>query len=61
MTVKQLKEVLDAFPDDMPVATCNDISFENKDNPYWITAQITTWTDSNYPYSKPDFEYVNLM
>lgn len=61
MTVKQLKQALDKFPDDMPVATFNDIDWTTKDDPYWITVQKSTWTNQNYPYDKDDFEYVNLM
>lgn len=61
MTVKQLKETLDKFPDDMPVATHFDIDWVTKDDPNWILVKKETWTQQNYPYDKEDFEYVNLM
>ena len=60
MTVKQLKQELDRFPDDMPVATFNDISWNSKDDPEWIQVTKCIWEHTNYPYDKPDFEYVNL-
>ena len=60
MTVKQLKQELDKFPNDMPVATWNDISYKSKDDPEWIKVTKCVWEHTNYPYDKPDFEYVNL-
>ena len=60
MTVKQLKQKLDKFPDDMPVTTMNDISWCDIDNPDFIEVTKCTWEHTNYPYDKPDFEYVNL-
>ena len=60
MTVKQLIEKLKEFPENMPVATLNDINPEDIDDPEWIKISIVTWTHSNYPYDKPDFDYVNL-
>lgn len=42
MTVKQLKEKLNQFPDDMPVATFNDISWKSKDDPEWIEVKKCT-------------------
>lgn len=61
MTVKQLKEKLNEFPDDMPVATFNDISWQSKDDPNWIEVKKCVWECSNYLYDKPDFEYINLI
>ena len=61
MTVKQLKEKLSKFPDDMPVATHFCIDWVGKDEPNWIDVKQETWTDSNYPYNKEDFEFVNLI
>ena len=60
MTVKQLREKLSEFPDDLPVATFNDINWTAKDDPNWIEVKRCTWEETNYPYDKPDFEYVNL-
>ena len=60
MTVKQLIEKLKEFPENMPIATFNDINPEDIDDPEWIKVSIATWVHSNYPYNKPDFDYVNL-
>ena len=60
MTVKQLIQELQKYPGDMPVATFNDISWATKDDPHWVRVGIATWVHDNYPYDKPDFQYVNL-
>lgn len=60
MTVKQLIEKLKEFPENMPVATINYINPEDIDDPEWIRVSMATWVHSNYPYNKPDFDYVNL-
>ena len=60
MTVKQLIEELQKYPQDMPVATMYDINPEDIKDPYWIKLKICTWAHGNYPYNKPDFEYLNL-
>lgn len=60
MTVKQLIAKLKQYPDDMPVATFDDIGYHSKDNPDGINVSIHTWIHGNYPYDLPDFEYVNL-
>lgn len=60
MTVKQLIEKLEEFPEDMPVATFHDINPEDIDDPDWITVNVYTWEHQNYPYNKPNFDYVNL-
>lgn len=61
MTVKQLMDKLRTYPEDMPVATWNDINHHDKDDPDHIEVTLCTWVDGNYPYSQPDFEYVNLL
>ena len=60
MTVKQLIEKLKTFPEDMPVATVNDINPSDVDDPNFISVAIKTWEHNNYPYNKPSFDYVNL-
>ena len=60
MTVKQLIEELKKYPEDLPVATIYDIDHTTKDDPNWIRVTEQTWTQSNYPYDKPDFTYINL-
>lgn len=52
MTVKQLIENLQQFPEDMEVL----IDWDDID----IIKQVT-WTHSNYPYNKPDKEVVLLQ
>ena len=60
MTVKQLIDKLREFPEDMPVATFNDINPVDKDDPNWIRVDMRLWQHNNYPYDKPSFPYVNL-
>lgn len=60
MTVKQLIKKLEEFPEDMPVATTHSINPEDIDNPNFIEVSICTWEHDNYPYNKPNFDYVNL-
>lgn len=61
MTVKQLIDRLLEFPQNMPVATFHDINPEDIDDPDWIKVNICTWEHQNYPYNKPNFDYVNLV
>ena len=56
MTVKQLIDKLKKFPEDMPVATCSEISRVDIDDPDWICVSRMTKTVKG----KPDFEYINL-
>lgn len=60
MTVAQLIKELQKWPLDMPVATMYDINPENISDPHWIKLKQCTWVDDNWPYNKPDFEYLNL-
>lgn len=60
MTVKQLIDKLKEFPENMPVATIEDINPSDIDDPEFIVVSKRIWTHQNYPYDKPDFEYVNL-
>ena len=53
MTVGELIRILLGFPQDMPVAVNYDI-YEA------VNASIQTWTHDNYPYDKPDVEFVNI-
>jgi len=61
MTVKQLIEKLSQFPPDMPVATWNDINPNSREDPDFIKVEKAVWVHGNFPYDKPDFEYVNLL
>lgn len=60
MTVKQLIEQLQKLPSNDYITICNDINWISKDNPDDLKLVKYTWTHSNYPYDKPDFEYWNL-
>jgi len=60
MTVAQLIEKLQKFPQDMPIAVNDNISWATKENPHYIFIERCTWIDSNWPYNKPDFDYINL-
>ena len=60
MTVGQLIEKLKEYPLDMPVAVCGDIYYPPEYEGNRIDVSQRTWIHSNYPYDKPDFEYVNL-
>lgn len=52
-TVQDLIDELGKFPKDMEV---RDYDFERIDK-----AEIKTWTHNNYPYDKPDKDYVCLL
>ena len=60
MTVAQLIEELQKFPQDMPIAINDDISWVTKENPHHIFIERCTWIHSNWPYDKPEFDYINL-
>ena len=60
MTIAQLIDKLQQFDPQMPVTIMDDIGWYSKDNPDEIKVAIHTWVHSNYPYDKPDFNYVNL-
>lgn len=60
MTVKELMEELQKWPSDMPVATLQDIGPDAALDPHWIKVSKKTWTHENWPYDKPDFDYVDL-
>ena len=58
MTIKELIEELQKYPQDMPIACCGDIYYPPEN--YKIEISQRTWVDSNYPWNRPDFEYINL-
>lgn len=60
MTIKELIDELSKWPPDMPVAVMHDISPVSKDMKNWIEVTEHTWVHGNYPYDKPNFQYVNL-
>lgn len=60
MTVQQLIDELQKYPKDMPIAVYDNIDWIDKDKPDTIQVQNRVWIDSNYPYDKPDFLYINL-
>lgn len=52
-TVKDLINILKEYPQDMPVAVWSDPHDE-------IEVEIKKWTHNNYPYDKPDIDYVAI-
>lgn len=52
MTVKELIEKLEQFDPNMLVGVNYDVSSP--------TICIRTWVDGNYPYDRPDFDYVSI-
>ena len=60
MTVEQLINELKKYPKDMPIAIMYDINPNDIKDPNSIKVSKHTWADSNYPYNKPDFDYINL-
>ena len=59
MTVKELIDELSKYPQDMPVAVDGDIYYPPEEYRK-IEVSQRTWVDSNYPWDRPDFEYINL-
>jgi hypothetical protein len=53
MTVRELIDNLQQFDPEMLVAINYDISSE-------IEVKLRTWVHSNYPYDKPDVDFVSL-
>lgn len=60
MTVKELMEELQKWPSNMPVATLQDIDWATREDPHWIKVSKKTYINNNWPYDKPDFDYVDL-
>lgn len=52
-TVKDLINALEKYPQNMLVAVWTDPHDE-------IEIEIKTWTHDNYPYDKPDIDYVAI-
>ena len=57
MTVKELIEKLQTFPQDMPVGVDGDFYYPNG---YDLEVSVRTWVHGNYPYNLPDTDYVNI-
>ena len=60
MTVGELIEKLKQFSLDMPVACDGNIYYPPDSGYYDIEVSRRTWYDSNYPWNRPEFEYINL-
>ena len=60
MIVQQLIKELQKWPEDMPIAIMCDINPSDIKDPNSIEVSKYTWVDSNYPYNRPDFDYINL-
>ena len=44
----------------MPITINDDINWATKENPHHIFIERCTWIHSNWPYDKPEFDYINL-
>lgn len=60
MTVGELIEELKKCPQDMPVAVYRNIMWPPEADYNKLEVSQRTWVDSNYPWNRPDFEYVNI-
>ena len=60
MTVGELVRELLKYPNDMPVAVYGDIYYPPEHPSNRLTIEKRTWVDSNYPWNRPDFEYINI-
>lgn len=60
MTVKELIEELEKYPQDMPVTVDMAIMWPPEADCNKLEVSQRTWMDSNYPWDRPDFEYINI-
>lgn len=60
MTVGELIKELQKWPEDMPVAVECDIYYPPEADYNKIEVTKRLWEDTNYPYNRPDFEYINI-
>lgn len=60
MIVRELIEELEKYPQDMPVAVGMNIMYPPEADYNRLEVSQKTWADSNYPWNKPDFEYINI-
>ena len=57
MTVGELIEELQKYDEKLPVAIDGNVYFHPQ---MQITVSVKTFVDSNYPWNRPDFDYLNL-
>lgn len=60
MTVRELIEELKKYPQDMPVTVDMSIMWPPEAVNNKLEVSQRTWVDSNYPWNRPDFEYINI-
>lgn len=60
MTVAELVEELKKWPQDMPVAVDGNIYYPPEYEGNRLEISKRTWVDSNYPWNRPDFDYINI-
>ncbi len=60
MTVGELIEELKKCPQDMPVTVDMNIMWPPEADYNKLEVSQRTWVDSNYPWNRPDFEYINI-
>lgn len=60
MTVGELIKELEKYPEDMPVTVDMNIMYPPEAGYNKLEVSQRTWVDSNYPWNRPDFEYINI-
>lgn len=58
MTIEELIKELKKWPQNMPVACYGEIDYPPEN--YKVDISKRTWIHTNYPWNKPEFEYINL-
>ena len=60
MTVRELIDELKKCPQDMPVAVDMNIMWTPEADYNKLEISQRTWVDTNYPWNRPDFDYINI-
>lgn len=60
MKVSELIEELKKYPLDMPVSVDSSIMYPPEADYNKLEVSQRTWYDSNYPWNRPEFEYINI-
>lgn len=60
MTVRELIDELEKWPEDMPVAVDGNIMYPSDHKENILKVEKRTWVHTNYPYDLPDFDYINI-
>lgn len=60
MTVRELIEELKKYPQDMPVAVDMNIMYPPESDYNKLKVSQRVWVDSNHPWNRPLFDYINI-